>query len=106
MKSLVIVTGIALALAQPVFAEDRCSDVPSGQLSANELQDCLTPPQPEPPQDYPPRHPSVVYDDDGQIEVRWFSRAEAERRAARPHNDPGAVPLCPPPHRMTRDGCQ
>jgi hypothetical protein len=23
-----------------------------------------------------------------------------------PHHDPGAIGLCPPPHKMTRDGCQ
>lgn len=33
-------------------------------------------------------------------------QAEAERKATMPHNDPGAVSLCPPPRRMTRDGCQ
>jgi hypothetical protein len=33
-------------------------------------------------------------------------RAEDERRAAQPRNDPGAISLCPAPHRMTRDGCQ
>jgi hypothetical protein len=32
--------------------------------------------------------------------------AEAAKRAAAPHTDPGAISLCPPPHRMTRDGCQ
>lgn len=105
MKTLVIIAGIAMALAQPAFAEDRCSDVPSGQLSANELQDCLTPPQAQSPQDLP-QHPGVVYSDDGQIETRWFSRAAAERRAARPHNDPSAINLCPPPRKITRDGCQ
>ena len=31
---------------------------------------------------------------------------EAHKRAALPNRDPGAVNLCPPPHRMTRDGCQ
>jgi hypothetical protein len=34
-------------------------------------------------------------------------RAEAERRAAQPHNDPASISVCPPPRRMTpRDGCQ
>jgi hypothetical protein len=27
-------------------------------------------------------------------------------RAAHHYADPGAVSLCPPPHHMTRDGCQ
>jgi hypothetical protein len=32
------------------------------------------------------------------------AQIEARRRA---HLDPGAIPLCPPPHKMTaRDGCR
>jgi hypothetical protein len=31
--------------------------------------------------------------------------AAEEKRAAAPHHDPGAIPLCPS-GRMTRDGCQ
>ena len=38
--------------------------------------------------------------------TRDAEEAERQRRAAIPHNDPGAVSLCPPPHKMTRDGCQ
>jgi len=33
-------------------------------------------------------------------------KAEEQRHGARLHNDPGAISLCPPPHKMTRDGCQ
>jgi hypothetical protein len=33
-------------------------------------------------------------------------RAEANRRAALPHHDPGAIDMCPPPRSMGRDGCQ
>jgi hypothetical protein len=29
-----------------------------------------------------------------------------ERKAAMPHHDPGAIPLCPPGRYSTRDGCQ
>jgi hypothetical protein len=33
-------------------------------------------------------------------------KAEEQRHGARSHNDPGAISLCPPPYKMTRDGCQ
>jgi hypothetical protein len=33
-------------------------------------------------------------------------KAEEQRRTALPHNDPGAVSLCAPPRKMTREGCQ
>ena len=39
--------------------------------------------------------------------TRDAEEAERQRRAAMPHNDPGAISLCRPPHKMTeRDGCQ
>lgn len=31
---------------------------------------------------------------------------DEEDHAASAHHDPGAVSLCPPPHKITRDGCQ
>ena len=31
---------------------------------------------------------------------------DEEDHTASAHHDPGAVSLCPPPHKMTRDGCQ
>jgi hypothetical protein len=31
---------------------------------------------------------------------------DANRKAAIPHHDPGAIELCPKPRRMTNDGCQ
>ena len=41
-----------------------------------------------------------------QSELVHYDRTEEQRKAALPHHDPSAVTLCPPPHRMTRDGCQ
>src|SRR5207248_11172106 len=39
--------------------------------------------------------------------TREAEEAERQRRAAMPHNDPGAIVVCQPPHKMTeRDGCQ
>src|SRR4051812_10211350 len=35
-------------------------------------------------------------------EVHVPDPIEAGNRAALPHNDPGAIPLCAPPHKMTR----
>jgi hypothetical protein len=34
------------------------------------------------------------------------SKAKDEERAHRVYRDPGAINICPPPHKMTRDGCQ
>jgi hypothetical protein len=50
----------------------------------------------------PPPKKQVYYN----TEVRVPNTIEAEKRAAVPHTDPGAISLCPPPHKMTRDGCQ
>jgi hypothetical protein len=51
----------------------------------------------------PPRKKEVYYN--SYVPVPG-GRVEAEKRAAMPHSDPGATSLCPPPHLMTRDGCQ
>jgi len=45
----------------------------------------------------------------GEIEaaIRRSDWERAKRNALIPHNDPGAINLCPPPHRLTaQDGCQ
>jgi hypothetical protein len=42
-------------------------------------------------------HPSTQTDPEEQRKAAWHAA----------HPDPGAIPLCRPPHKMTaRDGCQ
>jgi hypothetical protein len=42
-----------------------------------------------------------------QGSVVSYKVAEEATKAAVHHNDPGAIALCPPPHRMTaKDGCR
>jgi hypothetical protein len=41
-----------------------------------------------------------------QGEAVQYDRSAEERKAALPHHDPSAVSLCPPPYRLTRDGCR
>jgi hypothetical protein len=36
----------------------------------------------------------------------FIDPADEKRKSEIPHHDPGAVSLCPPPHRMTSDGCK
>jgi hypothetical protein len=92
MKASVIAAGMALVISAPAFGGDYCVDTPAPQLSPDQLAYC--------------RLTRAQRWGIGSAGTVKFNRAAAEERAATPHNDAGAIPLCAPPHRMTRDGCQ
>lgn len=100
-----------------------CSDTPAAQLSRDVLKKCEL--FDDWKKDYwvhgdatielwrslHPEHAAAV--DQRRQEVaeeekqrRREADTDEQRRAALPHNDPGAVDLCPPPRKMTRDGCR
>jgi hypothetical protein len=84
-----------LAGSEPTAA-DPCSDIPAARLSADALRECNRTAWQR--SWFPP---PVEFEAAGEAEA-----LEAKRRAALPHNDPGAIDLCPKRYKLTRDGCQ
>lgn len=87
-----------------------CAETPASQIPRADLQTC------EAFDDFKAEYarPASRETIESVIRQAGSSKVKDTKEAAPPHDketlvphpDPGSISLCPPPHRMTRDGCQ